>query len=199
MRRQPGEKPTLGLLRTVEPLTTAAAPVFAVEEIVHPAFFREMGISSLAGRLCDAARPEDGQPVDVINQAMARRYWPNGDALGKHLRGYGGIAKIIGIVPAMPNSLLDATPAPQVFVCFPIQGMHVLIRHSGKIRALEKELPPLVRRLDPDAAVDDTSSRSTTSSIGRSVPQKSWPLSLTLSERCPSRLPPQAFSQYPPR
>src|SRR5260370_28627851 len=86
---------------------------------------------------------------------MAERYWPNGDALGKHLRGYGGTAKIIGIVPSLRNSLLDAVPAPEVFVCFPIQGMHLMIRYSGAIRGLQGSLLPIVRRLDPDAAIDD--------------------------------------------
>ena len=157
MRHQPGEMRTPGILKTVEPLTAAVAapPVLAVEEIVHPTFFREMGLPALAGRLCDAARSEDGQPVDVINETMAERYWPNGDALGKHLRGYGGTAKIIGIVPSLRNSLLDAVPAPEVFVCFPIQGMHLMIRYSGAIRGLQGSLLPIVRRLDPDAAVDD--------------------------------------------
>ena len=157
MRGQPGEKRTPGILKPVEPLTAAVAatPVFAVEEIVHPSFFREMGIPTLAGRLCDVARPQDGQPVDVINEAMAQRYWPNGDALGKHLRGYGGTAKIIGIVPSLRNSLLEAMPGPEVFVCFPIQGMHLMIRHSGGERVLQGALPPIVRRLDPDAAIDD--------------------------------------------
>ena len=157
MRDQPGEKRTPGVLKPVEPLTAAnaASPVLAVEEIVHPTFFREMGIPTLAGRLCDAARPQGGQPVDVINEAMAERYWPNGDALGKHLRGYGGTAMIIGIVPSLRNSLLEALPGPEVFICFPIQRMHLMIRYSGGGRVLQGSLPPIVRRLDPDAAVDD--------------------------------------------
>jgi putative ABC transport system permease protein len=156
MRHQAGERLTPGIIRTVEPLTAGVVPpVLAVEEIVHPTFFREMGVPALEGRLCDAAHPEKGQPIDVINEAMSKAYWPNGDALGKHLRGYGGTAEIVGIVPSVRNSLFDAATTPKVFVCFPIQSMHLLIRYSGSDRGLQGSLLPIVRRMDFDGTVDD--------------------------------------------
>jgi putative ABC transport system permease protein len=152
----PGEKRTPQVQTPVEPLAAAVpTPMLAVMDLVHPSFFREMGIPAIEGRLCDAAQPRDGPPVDVINEAMARRYWPNSDALGKHLRTYGGTTEVVGIVPSLRNSLLEAEPGPEIFVCSPVQRMHLLIRYSGARRPLEGSLLPIVRRLDPDAAVDD--------------------------------------------
>ena len=156
MRHQPGEMRTPGILKTVEPLTAAvaAAPVLAVEEIVHPTFFREMGLPARAGRLCDAARSEDGQPVDVINETMAERYWPNGDALGKHLLGYGGTAKIIRIVPSL-WILSRRGAGARSFRMFPNPRDTSHDPLLGRNPRLASSLLPIVRRLDPDAAVDD--------------------------------------------
>jgi putative ABC transport system permease protein len=50
---------------------------------VDPAFFATMEITLLQGRLFDE-RDTDGAPlVTIINQSMARRFWPDGDAIGK--------------------------------------------------------------------------------------------------------------------
>jgi predicted permease len=53
---------------------------------VDGAFFDAAGMAIVAGRTFNEGDRRDTQPVAVISQAMARRYWPNGDALGRVLR-----------------------------------------------------------------------------------------------------------------
>lgn len=53
---------------------------------ILPNYFRAMGIPLIAGREFDH-RDTGGKPdVVIINQTMARRYWPNGDAVGKRIK-----------------------------------------------------------------------------------------------------------------
>jgi putative ABC transport system permease protein len=60
------------------------SPLFWLD-VVSPDYFRAMGITILSGRGF-AESDSSGAPVAVISAATARRYWPNQNALGKHIR-----------------------------------------------------------------------------------------------------------------
>ena len=49
-------------------------------------FFNAAGMAIVAGRTFNDGDRRDGPPVAIISQAMARRYWPEGNALGRILR-----------------------------------------------------------------------------------------------------------------
>jgi putative ABC transport system permease protein len=49
-------------------------------------YFRAMGIPLISGRYLTSADKQDAPLVVVVNQALARHYWPGGNALGKRLR-----------------------------------------------------------------------------------------------------------------
>jgi putative ABC transport system permease protein len=53
---------------------------------VDGGFFDAAGMAIVAGRAFDDGDRRNSQPVAIIRQAMARRYWPDGDALGRILR-----------------------------------------------------------------------------------------------------------------
>jgi putative ABC transport system permease protein len=59
---------------------------YANYEAISPGYFRTMGISLLSGRdFTDADRGE-GALVCIVNEMMAKKYWPGQDPLGKRLR-----------------------------------------------------------------------------------------------------------------
>jgi putative ABC transport system permease protein len=60
------------------------APLFWLD-IVTPEYFRVMGIRVLSGREFTEA-DESGAPVAIIAAETAKRFWPNGDPIGKHVR-----------------------------------------------------------------------------------------------------------------
>jgi predicted permease len=54
--------------------------------LVSPEYFSVLHIPFLRGRMWDQAETMRGARVAVINETMARQFWPNGDALGQAIR-----------------------------------------------------------------------------------------------------------------
>jgi len=81
-------------------------------------FFQLIGTPVLSGRAIDARDVRDGAHVLVINQTMARRFWPGGDALGRTVRldrPDGADYRIVGIARDSVNAELGEDPAPYLY------------------------------------------------------------------------------------
>ena len=63
----------------------AGAPRDAGTLVVTPEYFQSLGITILQGRVFGATDGERSR-VAVVNETMARRFWPDGSALGRHFR-----------------------------------------------------------------------------------------------------------------
>jgi putative ABC transport system permease protein len=76
------------------------APWWSTARTVSPGYFDTYRIPLLAGRLLEAGddRPDAPQVV-VINESFARRHWPAGGAIGRHIRAYDQYdLRIVGVV-----------------------------------------------------------------------------------------------------
>jgi putative ABC transport system permease protein len=84
--------------------------------VCSPDYFQTMGISLLKGRGFSDLDKAGSPPVIIINETMARKHWPAGDALGKRMRFYGPPERnpwmeIVGIVQDVRHELnLEVTP-----------------------------------------------------------------------------------------
>jgi predicted permease len=81
---------------------------------ITPAYFDTMRIPLLRGRTFGATDRPDSPPVVIINETLARRHWPNGDAVGARINfrpGQMPWSEIVGIVGDTRDEGL-ATPAP---------------------------------------------------------------------------------------
>jgi len=84
--------------------------------VCTPDYFQTMGISILRGRGFTDQDKTGAQRVVIVNETLARRFWPNGDALGKRIRFYGPLERapwmeIVGIVQDVKHELnLPVTP-----------------------------------------------------------------------------------------
>jgi len=108
------------------PMQVAEQPVVKVSErpmsqiqSVTPGYFQVLGIPLRRGR---DFTPQDGPgapPVIIINESMARRYWPEyprgPNPVGQYML-VGGTLEIIGIIADIRDSNLAADPQPQVYV-----------------------------------------------------------------------------------
>lgn len=57
----------------------------ATSNMVYPGYFETMGVDFLSGRDFSLADDVEGQPVVIVNQLLAERYWPADDAVGQTL------------------------------------------------------------------------------------------------------------------
>ena len=135
---------------------------FVNYQAVSPDYFRVMQIPLLRGRVFtdrDTVRPDNHRDVAVINQQLAQRMWPNGDALGKRLNCNDdgtGCAEVIGIVGDVKhNSLTDEAGYDFYTACYQSYSKqtHFVARTQGDPMALAKDIQRAVWQVAPDTGI----------------------------------------------
>jgi putative ABC transport system permease protein len=127
--------------------------------IVGPGYFSTMGISILRGRDFGLQDAQPGaQPVVVINQTMARRFWSGEEPVGQQIRvGVNGpFLEIIGVVRDSKYYALAEEPMPYVYGSFSQRYMSsnvIQIRTATNPAALGETVRKEVAALDPAVAV----------------------------------------------
>jgi putative ABC transport system permease protein len=88
--------------------------------LVSANYFRALEIPLLRGRFFNSGEKLDSLPVVIINQALAQRYWPNDDPVGKRIKLPGapapGWCTIVGIVGDIHHRGLDQPVKPELYV-----------------------------------------------------------------------------------
>jgi len=85
-------------------------------ETVGPQYFQTMRIPLTHGRDFDERDRENAHRVVVINETMARRYWPKGDALGKRLKLTDDWLEVVGVAKDVKNRSLAESPRPLLYL-----------------------------------------------------------------------------------
>lgn len=81
-------------------------------ETVGPHYFETMRIPLVQGRDVDDRDHEATQRVVIINETMAQRFWPGGDAIGSRLKVASDWLEIVGIAKDVKNRSLSEPPQP---------------------------------------------------------------------------------------
>ena len=154
------------------PLQVEGAPARETDEalfrVVDTAYFRTAGIPIVRGR--DFAADDLGHPSDValVNQALAERYWPGGDALGKRITvrksaqgrpefGEPVHATIVGVVGNVRHFSLDTDFSPEVYLPYTLTvwpWMSLVVRTAGDPAALVPAVGRAARTVEPDLPLD---------------------------------------------
>ena len=79
--------------------------------IVAPGYFETMKIKLLAGRFLDERDGDTTARTSVINETMARRYFPNESPLGRTIQNPHGKSEVVGVVGDVHNQGLDTRAA----------------------------------------------------------------------------------------
>jgi len=87
----------------------------AVISVASPGYFRAMGIALRRGRLFDARDTREAPAVALINESLARRYFPNQDPIGRRLQA-GGSVQIARVVANVRQLNLTTEPKPQIYL-----------------------------------------------------------------------------------
>jgi putative ABC transport system permease protein len=130
---------------------------------ITPDYFRAMGIRVLRGRPFTWADDENSPEVAIINQEMARRYWPGEDAIGKRVSiddrdGRPIWRQIVGIVNDVKLDSLSESPRPQIYT--PTMQLtrsiaFLVIRAKGDPLTLAKTIRQEVAAIDRSQPVLD--------------------------------------------
>lgn len=135
--------------------TSGASALSANSNIVSPEYFRTLGIPILRGRVFSEADALSGQSTAVISQAMANRFWPGADPIGKRFKESGGTSyEIIGVAADISSKRVGQLDGPLFYSpASPrdLTGLSFVLRTNGNQAA--SAVRELGRSLDKDAVV----------------------------------------------
>jgi predicted permease len=125
---------------------------------VTPTYFETLRIPLLRGRVFDDGDRQTTARVAVINEAMARRFWPDEDALGKrfHFFGETDLRQVIGVVKNTVFANIGEEPQPILYL--PMSQDYspaatLQVRTTGKPEAVISSVRAQIQSLDPNLAI----------------------------------------------
>jgi putative ABC transport system permease protein len=125
---------------------------------IAPGFFDTLGISLQRGRDFAETDSQQSPKVMVINEAMASRFWPDQDPIGKRLKLFGDqdYRQVVGIVADSKYNSLTEPRRPFMYIPLlqeysPQVNLHV--RTSGESKELIAALRGEVQSIDPSLSV----------------------------------------------
>jgi predicted permease len=127
--------------------------------MVTPGYFNLLRIPLLRGRLFDDRDDDKSPQVAVINEAFARVYWPNENALGKRLRRNRDGAPwitVVGVVASVRTESLAEADVPQIYVSLYQTFSHhlaIFVRGQLNARAIANGVREQVQAVDGDLPV----------------------------------------------
>ena len=164
--------PASGWRQNIEIMGSTASEKPEVRvNFVSPEYFPLLHIPLAQGRLWDHAETMRGALLAVVNQTMARQFWPNGDAIGHQIKipslkdqppyqravpGSDGWMQIIGVVADARDDGLRNPVKPGVYVPFTTQMWmftQILVRTRVPPLSLLHDIRAQLVRIDPDQQV----------------------------------------------
>jgi putative ABC transport system permease protein len=152
-------------------------------QVVRPDYFEAMGIPLKKGRQLTDADGADAPQVIMVNEAMAKYFWPDRDPIGQrlHLNSSADSAwrTVVGVVGNIHHRGLDEAPRPEMYLphaqffstapdsVVPARSMTLTMRVRGSPEALTGPVRGVLHSLDPGLAVSDI--RSLDDVVSRSI------------------------------
>jgi putative ABC transport system permease protein len=129
-------------------------------------YLETLGLRLIAGRTFTEADDADGEPVMVISESMARRYWPNASPVGSQVRYWAGTHTIIGVVGDAKRQNLASEVEPTYYVPLAqrtewLDDPTLLVRTENDPSRVIPELRSVIWTVDPSVPVDQASTMTT--------------------------------------
>jgi predicted permease len=130
------------------------------QRVVTQDYFRTMQIPLVSGRFFSGSDEGNSQPVAIVDQKMADRFWPRGDAVGKRVRQgeHDTWKTIAGVVGVVKEYGLDTDTRMVVYFPNTQRGagsMFLVARTTGDPAKMTDAIIEQVHALDPDIPVYD--------------------------------------------
>ena len=133
--------------------------------MVAPRFFAVLGVPIVAGRDFTDDDRRGSEPVTIVSESVARRLFPNGEAVNRHLTWTDPVfsiygkpvpSRIVGVVADVDDE--NVVPAPAMTVYRPTLQIGVagrlFVRAAGDPYALVPEVTRVIREISPDQPVE---------------------------------------------
>jgi predicted permease len=145
---------------------------FADRIVVTPGYFETMQVPLREGRLPTLEDDAAHEPVIVLNEKTAKRYWPDGTALGARIRLSSNVdtvwRRVVGIVGDVRSRGLEAETRQEFYfphAQYPTNpasnatgSLSFVVRGGGNPEAMTGAVREVVRRLDPGVPLSDVRS-----------------------------------------
>jgi len=126
--------------------------------VVDYGYFEAMGVAILRGRAFSERDDEKAPPVLIVNEAFAKRFWPDQDPIGRRVRTAGKNHEVVGV--AKDGKYFSLGEDPKAYMYFPLaQDYHAStvmhLRSAGDPEALLGAVRREIRGLDPLLPIAD--------------------------------------------
>ena len=141
-----------------QPEVPLAERPFIIIEAISPRWMETMRVPLRAGRVFTDADNAQAPPVLIVNESLAKRYWPDQNPLGKHilLGRQPAPAEIVGVTADTKNSGLALPSAPQIYLPFsqlPWGNMNLFVRTAAEPHGMVSAVRGQLAAIDPDQPV----------------------------------------------
>ncbi|MGB7922683.1 MAG: ABC transporter permease [Pyrinomonadaceae bacterium] len=144
-----------------QPESTVAEQPTARMRYISPDYFRALGIPLRQGRFFNDQDRENGVPVVIISEAMARRFWPGQDPLGKRLtpsfHQQQGLREVVGVVGDVKAGL-DSDASATMYVSYkqaPRPYMTIVARTASDPQKFIQPISKAIYGIDKEQALWD--------------------------------------------
>ena len=134
---------------------------------VSDGYFDAMGVSIVQGRNFNGGDTPLSPGVVIVNETMARKYWPNASAIGQHLRrnAYDGpLFEVVGIAADHKVNTVGEKPTPYMHFAYsqaPETGETIVARTHGDASALVESIRRELTTLEPTIVILDHQTMTT--------------------------------------
>jgi putative ABC transport system permease protein len=153
----------------------AERPIFNIQQVT-PGYAAAMRIPIRHGREFTQHDDAKAPPLIMVNETLARRYWPNQNPVGKHilLGRQPAPSEIAGVLGDVPNLAVGTDPQAEIYVPFaqiPSATQYLIVRTSGDPRSLTAAVRARVLALDRDQPVTGVQSMEEVLETGAAQPR----------------------------
>ena len=132
---------------------------------ISPDYFKVLQATLLRGRSFTEGDEDGKQPVAIVDESTARKYWPTRDPLGRQVRFGKDPTKpwitVVGIIKDIKNDGLDVDGVPHIYVSVyqdPSKQVSTVLRTSLPATLLEPQIRHEIQSIDPGLPVFNVSS-----------------------------------------
>jgi len=141
---------------------------------ISPRYLNTMGIALLNGRLLSGRDVREAPPVILIDETLARQYFPNENPLGRRMNLWGEFREVVGVVSQVHHYGLDKQPEPTIYAPFEQmtdKAMALAVRTTMDTPAVVKAVKQAVWSVDPGQPVFQIRSMDEYLSLADSAPR----------------------------